>query len=867
MDNTAHQNIWLTGDRGSGKSAWLCDRYIQLAKAGVPLSKILLVTVDEPRARVLSWRILQDLRGTWGSRIQSVGGFLADYVREVLARKGHPAYPLRLASRWRLYNWLRDRLADTERILARHYLPLFDDWRKWHLEPALLSGISLAEYPASQWRELVSVYGEFCSYLEENRLSDLAWLAHVFANDTDDDTFLPSHLLVDDAHELNAATWPVVARLSQRATFALAMLPEGKLFEEVDGANLASVRDLARNETLRNIDPEPRTMAERLMPFLRNTLERGTVAWTLLQAASPLEELLQGLLWARDRSSSSRVVIFLALPAGQIELLLEAAAWLETELSFQGGFRSDWFPSLTEFAPSSIASHSEQDDSKTLPAKLWLSALFRRFVREFETACEGTITFDLSRPPAAFREAVERGLLKVDFPSNVRLPHGIEIATLDRPDLAVDAHVWIAGLSREAVPDRLPRNPVFPREAAEELQQKLASSGYPVKLELARPMSSYVYDSQRRFLDILMRSRQDVLISYATRSSSEQSTAESPFFRSLAAIARARKHPSHASIRVVDSIYPVSLWKRVSRGEETAPVLSKRHLMPFPLSATALAGFIACPRRFFYEQVLELEVPERTPALIVGSLLHEAVACLLAPGVEAEPPTGEALTKWIHDLCDKSDQFRDVPDGSRPAIERFIARVLEDFLACRDVWQGEVEDVETMFQLPVSDNLVLKGRIDRIDLTPDGSEVIDYKSSKSFGARKLKGEFLKAADWIQLPIYIKAAETLHGRPVTRASIIFFGLRSGDEPKRATVRIAGKSPARPEEQAQRDSLTSAEVDEVWERVVQVAESIFSEDQQFGRGEKPPCEKFARGCPFIRICPVAQITDENTAESNP
>ncbi len=866
MDNTTHQNIWLTGDRGSGKSAWVCNRYIQLAKAGVPLSKILLLTVDEPRARVLSWTILKNLRGIWGSRIQSVGGFLADYVREVLARKGHPAYPLRLASQWRLYNWLKNRLADRERILARYYLSLFADWRKWHLEPALLSEISLAECPANQWRELVSVYEEFCSYLEKNRLSDLAGLAHLFANETGDDAFLPSHLLVDDTHELNAATWPIVARLSQQATFALAMLPEGKLFEEVDGTSLASVRDLANNQTLGDTNLQPRTFAERLKPFLQDNLERGNTTCTLLQAASPLEELLQGLLWARERSSLGRVVIFLAQPASQTELLLEAAAWLEMELSFQGSLRSEWFPSLTEFTPSSNFDYSEQHDGRSLPARLWLSSLFGRFAKEFERACEGTVAFDVSSPPPLFREALDRGLLKVEFPSNLRLPHGIEVATFDRPDLAVGAHVWMAGLAREAVPDRLPRSPVFSREAAEELQRKLAASGYPVKLELTRPMSSCVHDSQRRFLDILTRSRQNVLISYATRSANEQPTAESPFFRSLAAIARAQKDPTHASIRVVDSIYPVSLWKRVSPAETYTPDFPKRHLLHFPLSATALAGFITCPRRFFYEQVLELEVPERSPALIVGSLLHEAVAHLLAPDVETEPPTGEGLAKWIHDLCDKSDQFRDVPEGSRSAIEQFLTRVLDDFFESRDVWKGKIENVEKVFHLPVADDLVLKGRIDRIDLTTDGSEVIDYKSAKSFGAKRLKSEFLKAAEWIQLPIYIKAAETLRGRPVTKASIIFFGLRSGDEPKRATVRIATESSAESEGKAQHDFLTSAEIGEVWGRVVEVAKSIFSDDQQFGRGEKPPCERFSYGCPFIHICPVAQMSDESAAEND-
>ena len=76
----------------------------------------------------------------------SVGRFLADYVREVLARRGHPVYPLRLASRWQLYSWLKDQLSDDRKIFADYYLSVFDDWRKWRLKPALLSGIALTEY-------------------------------------------------------------------------------------------------------------------------------------------------------------------------------------------------------------------------------------------------------------------------------------------------------------------------------------------------------------------------------------------------------------------------------------------------------------------------------------------------------------------------------------------------------------------------------------------------------------------------------------------------------------------------------------------------------------------------------------------------
>ncbi|MBU1935844.1 hypothetical protein KKG05_00465, partial [bacterium] len=69
MANETHQNICLTGNRDTGKSGWLCDRYVQLILSGVPADKVLFIAKDEARARVISIRILQRIRGIWGTRI------------------------------------------------------------------------------------------------------------------------------------------------------------------------------------------------------------------------------------------------------------------------------------------------------------------------------------------------------------------------------------------------------------------------------------------------------------------------------------------------------------------------------------------------------------------------------------------------------------------------------------------------------------------------------------------------------------------------------------------------------------------------------------------------------------------------------
>ncbi|MFH1009934.1 MAG: hypothetical protein V1784_01705, partial [bacterium] len=466
MKENLHQSIWLRGTRGSGKTDWLCQRYVKLSDSGVPSNKILLLATDEARAQIVCRQILLRLGGLWASRISGIGSFLTEYAREVLARRGHPLFPLQFATRWRLYRWLKNRLPEEQKILAGHYLSLFDDWRKWHLSPSVLGEIPLSEYPSDEWKKLLSLYGEFRSVFEENHLSDLVSLAQAFVENRQDNGFLPSHVLVDDAHELNAATWPVVARLCRQARFALTMLPEGRLYEEVTDSERRAVRELADEEVLGTVPALPLAFSESIERLLADEKGECHGSWTLLRAASPFEELLQGLLWAKQHSATERVVVFLTAPSAQLEWFLEAASWLELDVALEGGFRSHWLPSLGQLTHHDRNSEVSLEQSGFLPATLWRACLFGLLRDNFEMENEETISPDSIPEEMQFEEALRRGLLKCEFRPNLRLERGIEVTTLERPDLAVGAHVWIVGLSRDSLPGSLPQNPLFPRDAA-----------------------------------------------------------------------------------------------------------------------------------------------------------------------------------------------------------------------------------------------------------------------------------------------------------------------------------------------------------------------------------------------------------------
>ena len=859
MTNEIHQHIWLTGNRGSGKTAWLCERYEQLLSSGIPADKILFIAQDEARAKSISFQLLKRIRGIWGTRITTVGGFLSDFAREVLARKSHPIYPLKFITPWRLYSHLKERLPENKKLLTNYYISLFHDFQKWNLDSDTLSQITLSDYPVSEWNELLSHYSSYGSYITENNFSDLISLTRYFEKEETSTSILPSHLLVDDAHELNSVTWRVISRLCRNSTFALAMLPEGQLFEEVQTEHINIFREKSIIIQLGDSFEEPPTFRETIENLTKKTTQQPST-WTLLCAASPLEEMLQGLLWARDNSNDNRVVILLTSPKSQLRLLLEAAAWLNINFSLVGNFQSNWFTCEEYLLDDEAETELQENIGRQMPAKYWMTALYRKFQNSFELAIDSKISTDTRE--ILFREAFEKSLLKCEFNSKAIYPSGIQIATFQRSDLVHDAHVWMPGLSRENIPGTVPNNPVFSNEAAEELRAQLLLRNHFTRLNLNRSMLSVYRDKKRKLLDILERAKRKVLLSYPVRGLSEQVVAESPFYQAIAEIARSTEKSSMIAISETSYIHPISFIKtgRSQVARQRKPLHKK--LEAFPLSSTALMEFIQCPRKYFYNQILKLEAPERPIAMLIGSLLHEAMAELLSSEKQVDVPTGETLEKWFHSFCEKNSSLLELSDGMRYTIERFASKALCDFMET-DVWHGKVKSVEMVFEQPLPNGLHLKGRIDRIDVTEEGLEVIDYKSHKSFASRSLRNKFLEAEDWIQLPVYVKAAEHLYERPVVSATIIFFGYKRNDQPKRASLEIlslprseySDKKPAP-------KNINENELDEIWKRVSDLAQEIFSETQSFGRGQKPPCAKYALSCPFLPICPVANSPTETT-----
>ena len=210
-----------------------------------------------------------------------------------------------------------------------------------------------------------------------------------------------------------------------------------------------------------------------------------------------------------------------------------------------------------------------------------------------------------------------------------------------------------------------------------------------------------------------------------------------------------------------------------------------------PVSATSLESWATCPYRYFLGHVLRLsalDTPEEVTTISPmerGNLLHDILEDFIrdtveagelpAPGnawgpqgrerlaqtaeshfraAEARGVTGRPLLWDLakHDIRDDLETFLEEDESLRGAHGTARLLVEADFGTGSNA--AAVEDPET--------GLRFRGRIDRIDLTSDGSSamVIDYKTGSSASYEGLEQDVIDRGKRLQLGVYSLAARTM-----------------------------------------------------------------------------------------------------------
>ncbi len=180
------------------------------------------------------------------------------------------------------------------------------------------------------------------------------------------------------------------------------------------------------------------------------------------------------------------------------------------------------------------------------------------------------------------------------------------------------------------------------------------------------------------------------------------------------------------------------------------------------LSFTRVDTFERCPRRFRYQYVDGLpQAP--APQLSFGSSVHEVLEWLYDRKHPVLPSLDETLQK-LFDVWDTSGYAEVERDEQLRAYEH--ARIVVSSFHTRVQQAGFrlPAATEAWFELPVGDDIVVVGAIDRVDVDDDGAfHVVDYKTNRSARSRaQVRGS-------LQLAIYALATEELYGRlPVSVA---------------------------------------------------------------------------------------------------
>ena len=146
----------------------------------------------------------------------------------------------------------------------------------------------------------------------------------------------------------------------------------------------------------------------------------------------------------------------------------------------------------------------------------------------------------------------------------------------------------------------------------------------------------------------------------------------------------------------------------------------------------------------------------------------------------------EVLAEWWNQPQDIAPLFErifarrleeaHIPNGYH--TERLRNAMLDDLkrFAAQDQWQraGWTSQTEIKFAFPLAEGLEISGRIDRLDVAPDGRAfVLDYKYS---AAQRVKDK-LENPNLLQAPLYMMAAQHLNVRP---AGMFYLGVKGGIE---------------------------------------------------------------------------------------
>jgi ATP-dependent helicase/DNAse subunit B len=183
------------------------------------------------------------------------------------------------------------------------------------------------------------------------------------------------------------------------------------------------------------------------------------------------------------------------------------------------------------------------------------------------------------------------------------------------------------------------------------------------------------------------------------------------------------------------------------------------------INVTDIDGYRSCPRRFYIEKVLRLEPPEilefEMDALTLGTLAHEVMERLITIPFE----NIEEFTRNASEALDKTLSGKPLDEYLKSLFRETFMEIIPEIYKLEESINADgfsFHKAEYKLEGEPFKGIRLRGKVDRIDLTPGGAaEVIDYKTgSPQFSSSRV----LKKGALLQLFLYAALLKKTGMRP-------------------------------------------------------------------------------------------------------
>jgi DNA helicase-2/ATP-dependent DNA helicase PcrA len=240
------------------------------------------------------------------------------------------------------------------------------------------------------------------------------------------------------------------------------------------------------------------------------------------------------------------------------------------------------------------------------------------------------------------------------------------------------------------------------------------------------------------------------------------------------------------------------------------------------LSHYQMDDYLTCPLKYKYVHILRVPLLPNAQ-ILYGSALHQAVQAYNLAKLNKQKFSEKDLQKVLLNSWSSEGFISREHEEQRMANAK---RALKLFYQKQKKSRRRIKYVEETFSVP-RENLVIRGRWDRVDEDKGKTFIIDFKSSE---VRKQEEADRKARESFQLSIYALVWQEKFGEFPHRVELSF--LESG---------LVGS--------AQKDEK---DVARTWDKIVKVSEGIRKAEFS-ARPNNQECSY----CPFNELCPSAAV----------